>query len=425
MYEQYKFRRKQLVSSLQDGDIVIISAAQQQHRNGDCTYPFRQDSNFYYLTNWDEPNAYLIVKNDNGTATSIMFCQERDPVTTCWSGAVRGVSEAKEIFDYAYNSDDFFSKIILWIKQAKTIYSLSSMQQSFSERLCEIMQANNIAASSMRDITSAIAELRLVKDETEISLMRTAAQISCAAHSAIMQSCKPGLREIDVEAIFLQYCYKNNCRDLAYASIVAGGNNACILHYTKNSSILSNGELLLVDAGVEYKNYAADITRTIPINGKYSPAQAALYNIVLQAQLAVIAAVKPGATWSLLNQIAINEITIGLVSLGILVGDIADLIASHACKRFYMHGVGHWLGLDVHDIAPSRDKDATIIFAAGMLLTVEPGIYITSDQDVASKWHNIGIRIEDDILVTADGCEVLTSSLPKTIVAIEQMVGQV
>ena len=429
MLNCFQKRRECLAKSINlDNDIIVIESGKLQHRNGDVMYSFRQSSNFYYLTGFLEQNAILVILNIKGNLCSILFCQEKNKDHEIWHGPIMGPKRAQEElnFTFTYSIDDFASFILDNMTKRRSIHILSREQRGLEQKLNTIILKKypnyNI---KFRDVTKSLHQMRIFKDNTEISLLERAADISVCAHKYAMSKTRPGLIESQVEARLLSKFMDYGCRQVAYESIVAAGANSCILHYTKNNSKLQSGDLLLIDAGAEFENYASDITRTFPINGKFSSEQRAIYQVVLDTQIAVIAAIKPGVAWEKLQEISEVTIIKGLVKLGILSGNVKNILRSGQHKNFYMHGFGHWLGLDVHDVGLYKNNDGSSrILEPGMVFTVEPGIYISSRQvAVDPKWQNIGIRIEDDILVTTNGCRVLTKALPKDIDTVEDIVG--
>ncbi|MBT4803474.1 MAG: M24 family metallopeptidase [Legionellales bacterium] len=422
----FQKRREALASLLSSDDTVfIISAAPYSLRNGDVNYSYRQCSNFYYFTGFDESNAILLVKKQRRKVYATIFCQSINPSYDKWHGSVLGpkLAKAKLKIDKSYSIDDFDKVLPNYLDKNDNIFCVNPGENNLKERLLKAIHKTNVS-DKIHDATNAINELRLFKDETEVTMLRNAAKVSCDAHLHAMRHTKPKLRESHVEGMLISKFMRHGCRQVAYESIVAGGKNACTLHYTKNSNHLVDGELLLVDAGAEFENYASDITRTYPINGKFSKEQRAIYEVVLDTQLKLIDAAKIGVEWKQLQYLSEIEITKGLVRLGILTGSPKKLVSFGAHKQFYMHGFGHWLGLDVHDVGSYKNKDGSSrMLEPGMVFTVEPGIYIDASAKVAAKWKNIGIRIEDDIVITNQGTEVLTESLPKSVLDIENIVG--
>jgi Xaa-Pro aminopeptidase len=426
-------RREQLAAKIPNGSIVIIPGSKTKYRNADVDYTFRQESNFYYLTGFVEPDAMLTISKDcDGEVISILFSLPKIWEEEIWTGYRVGQVDAKEQYKfdiaYAYAQMDtelpklIAGKTIIYYTIGQAIYLDRKISQWI--KLAQQQHRNKFTTvpEQLHDIRNLIGEMRLIKSSQEITLLRTVATISAIAHKNLMQICQPGMRESQLAAEFAYRCSLAGCNSLAYNSIVGGGENSCILHYVANSSVLQDKQLVLIDAGGEYNYYAADITRTFPVNGKFTLEQKVIYNLVLQAQQSTINKIKPGIFWGELQANIVQVIVTGLVDLGLLSGDINDLIASKAYRKFYMHNSGHWLGLDVHDVGSYIESGAYRVLKPGMVLTVEPGIYISKHLDgVASKWHSIGVRIEDDVLVTETGCEVLSKDVPKEVIEIEQL----
>jgi Xaa-Pro aminopeptidase len=411
--------------------IAVLPAAQQVVRNRDVEYPFRQDSDFHYLTGFDEPNAVLVLLPGRKQGQVVVFCQERDPEKELWHGYRAG----PEGVCADYGADDAFpiadiDEILPGLMEGRDrIYYAMGRVREFDR---QIMDWVNTIRSKVRsgahppgefvDLDHLLHEMRLFKSRAELKLMRRAAVISAAAHSRAMQLCKPGLNEYHLEAELMHEFASNGCRNWAYPPIVGGGDNGCILHYIENNQVLKDGDLVLIDAGCELEGYAADITRTFPVSGVFSPAQAQLYALCLEAQLAAIDCIKPGVSWNLPHEVVIKVLTAGLRKLGLLKGPLQRLIDKQAYQPFYMHRTGHWLGMDVHDVGDYKVGEQWRELEPGMVLTVEPGIYVSPhNTDVAQKWRGIGIRIEDDVVVTNDGCEVLSGNVPKQIAEIEAL----
>jgi Xaa-Pro aminopeptidase len=360
-----------------------------------------------------------------------MFCRERDPKMEIWTGPRIGQERACFVYgaDDAFPIDDIDEILPGLLEDREKVYYTMGSHQEFDHKLMDWL--NQIRQKSRAGIHTPaefvaldhlLHEMRLFKSTGEIKAMRQAAKISALAHRRAMQICRPGLMEYQIEAELIHEFMRNGSRSPAYPSIVGGGQNACILHYTDNKSVLNDGDLILIDAGAEYDGYAADITRTFPVNGRFDSAQAAIYEIVLAAQLAAIKKVKPGNHWNDPHDAAVRVLTKGLLEVGLLKGNLRDLIKKDAYRRFYMHRTGHWLGMDVHDVGDYKIGNVWRMLEPGMVMTVEPGIYIPNNsKGVAKKWWNIGVRIEDDVLVTRDGHEVLSSGAPKTVEDIETL----
>lgn len=428
---EFKKRRKQLMHRIGKGNIALIGSASVRTRNRDVDYPFRQDSDFYYLTGFNEPDSLAVLIPGREQGEYILFCREFDEKKALWEGAHAGLEGATVHYeaDDAFPIDDL-NDILPGMLEGKTkvFYPMGrdpELDHSLLEWINNIRRQSRtglVAPGELISLEHILHEMRLFKSAYELKLMRRAAEVSAGAHIKAMQTCKPGLYEYQLEAELVYYFGQQGLRAVAYPSIVAGGKNACTLHYTENSGKLKSGDLLLIDAGAECDHYAADITRTFPVSGCFSEPQKRLYQLVLDAQLAAIEKIKPGAPWNLAHDTAVEVLTKGLVSLGLLKGRLKKLIKDEKYKQFYMHRTGHWLGMDVHDVGDYKINQEWRTLEAGMVLTVEPGLYIPADcKNVDGQWRGIGIRIEDDVLVTAQGHEVLTSAVPKNIADIEAL----
>ncbi len=416
---------------LGDNSIAILPAAPERTRSRDVEHPYRSDSDFYYLTGFPEPEAIAVLIPGRKQGQFVLFCRERDPEMETWNGRRAGLDGAKD----DYGADDAFpfsdvDDILpgLMENKERVFYSmgthpdLDSHMIEWLNRVRKKARAGVHAPGEFVSLDHLLHEMRLIKSTAEIQAMKKAAKVSAEGHCRAMQACQPGLMEYQIEAVLLHYFMTHGCRHSAYPSIVGGGENGCILHYTENEAELQDGDLLLIDAGGEYDNYAADITRTFPVNGKFSVAQRALYEVVLAAQQAAINKVQPGNHWNEPHQAAVKVLTKGLIKLGILKGTPGKLVKEEAYRRFYMHRTGHWLGMDVHDVGDYKVDNEWREFEPGMVLTVEPGLYIApGSKGVAKKWQGIGIRIEDDVRVTRTGHEVLTSAVPKDVDQIEAL----
>ena len=418
MEPDYKLRRQKLAQLLPSNSVAIVASGVECIRNGDTHYAFRQNSDFYYLTGFNEPEALLLIyAGDNGE--SILFNRERDPQAEQWTGPRLGQELAcqKLMMHAAYANKCLESMLPELLSGQKSLYYTLNRDLAMDQIILQAYQVARgkrgvIVPEMLCDLQPYLSELRLLKDATEIAYMREAARISVLAHQRAMQKCRFLEYEYELEAEILYELYRHGCRSVAYDSIVAGGANACILHYTDNSHALTQGNLVLIDAGGEYQNYAADITRTYPLNGIFSHEQAQIYSLVLQAQRAGVACIKPGCAFSDIQQAIVQVLTTGLVDLGILQGNVDSLIEQMAYKPFYMHNSGHWLGLDVHDVGSYKIDGQPRLLQPGMTLTVEPGLYLSdSIEGLDPKWWNIGVRIEDDFLVTLHGSENLTGDL--------------
>ncbi len=428
---EFKKRRKQLMQRVGEGNIALIGSASMHTRNRDVNYPFRQDSDFYYLTGFNEPDALAVFVPGRAQGEYILFCREFDAKKALWEGAHSGLEGATTHYDAddAFPIDDLDDILPgLLENKTKVFYPMGcnlELDHNLLEWINHIRNQSRsgiIAPGELVSLALILHEMRLFKSAEELKLMRRAAEVSAHAHIRAMKACKAGLYEYQIEAELIHHFIDNGLRSVAYPSIVAGGKNACTLHYTENNSKLKNGDLLLIDAGAECDHYAADITRTFPISGRFNEAQKQLYQLVLNAQTAALEQIKPGLPWNLAHDASVEVLTQGLLDLGLLKGKLKKLIKDEKYKQFYMHRIGHWLGMDVHDVGDYKIKQEWRLLEAGMVLTVEPGLYIPPDcKSVDEKWRGIGIRIEDDVLVTPTGHEILTSGVPKSIADIEAL----
>ncbi|MDO6426796.1 Xaa-Pro aminopeptidase [Thalassotalea sp. 1_MG-2023] len=429
---EFKARRALFAEQLPDNSITLVFAGQEVTRSNDTEYLFCQDKSFFYLTGFPEPDAVLMIEKVNGSVSSTLFCLAKDPFAEVWHGKRIGCEVAKEQFgfDTAYSLDDIDSVVEDALANKHSLCYCQGHNPQHDDQVytwlaqvkAKVRQGIS-APNSLVNCQPIIEELRLIKSDAELDVMRKVSIISGGAHLRAMEKTQVGMFEYQIEAELLHEFARNGARFAAYNSIVAGGNNANTLHYTDNSGMLKDGDLLLIDAGGELAGYAADITRTFPINGKFTPEQRTLYQLVLDAQMAAINAIKPGANLGQLNDICQHILTEGLLNLGILKGDLSQLIADKACKQYFIHGLGHWLGLDVHDVGDyqMKDKRQTRSFQPGMVMTIEPGLYIPAgDQNVDQKWRGLGIRIEDNIVVTEQGFENLSEQVPKSVDDIER-----
>lgn len=426
---EFARRRKNVMGLMEPNSIAIIPSARDQVRSRDTEFPFRQDSDFYYLTGFEEPDAVLVLVPGRRHGQFVMFCRERDATMELWHGYRAGPEGACE----KYQADDAFpvgdiDDILPGLLEGRDrVYYSMGRVADFDRRIMgwvnsirAQVRTGAVPPGEFTDLDHMLHDLRLIKSAAELRLMRQAGAITARAHQRAMQFCRPGVYEYQLEAELQHEFAMAGARHPAYNSIVGGGRNACVLHYVENRDKLKDGDLVLIDAGCEYEYYAADVTRTFPVNGKFSKEQRAIYDIVLKSQLAAIEAVRPGNHWNESHDATVKVITEGLVKLGLLKGRVSTLIKNEAYKDFYMHRAGHWLGLDVHDVGDYRVDDEWRLLEPGMVLTVEPGIYIAPDnKKVPAKWRGIGVRIEDDVAVTADGNEVLTAGVPKTAEDIE------
>ena len=424
----YKSRRTSLLEKLPKNSVLLIPGANTQYRNADSAYAFRQDSNFYYLSGFCEPDSLMAIINNDDGINSIIFVPPKDKLKEIWNGHRAGpIGAAKEfLFDKAYDNseiDNMMPEILFGCDQVLyPIGKKNGFDQKVIDWTTEASSKDRHSKSiNILDASSTIGNARLIKDDHEISLIKKACDISAEAHIEAMKNVKNAKSEQSIESLYVHEFSKRGGRFPAYTPIVAGGENACVLHYIENNKKLNKNELLLVDAGCEYEMYASDITRTYPISGKFSKEQLEIYKIVLDAMNAAIDKVKEGNNIMEPQEISEKIITNGLVELGLLHGDPEELHKKGAFKDFYMHKIGHWLGLDVHDAGDYMEGDDFMKFKPGMITTIEPGIYISRSMDVDDKWKGIGIRIEDDILVTKDGNENLTKKVPSDPAEIESL----
>ncbi len=431
---EYGRRRRRLMDGLDNDAVALVPGAQIRLRNGDTAYPFRQDSNFIYLTGFSEPQALLVLLPERSQGESILFCREREPRAERYDGERLGPERAASALnlDDAFPWEDMDEILPGLIEGRRRIYFPLGSDADFDRRVLGWVHSlrTRIGADALPqcefvDIGHLLHDLRLVKSPAELRLMRQAASISAAAHCQAMQACRPGLTEADLEAELLYSFRRGGAREAAYESIVAAGENACTLHYVRNSDPLRTGDLVLIDAGCEYLGYAADITRTFPASGKFTDLQRDLYELVLAAQHAAIDSARPGRHFNAPHEAAARILTEGLKDLKLLEGDLDELVATEAARRFCMHKTSHWLGLDVHDVGDYRVGEAWRELEPGMVLTVEPGLYFPPElADVPDAFKGIGIRIEDDVVVTRGEPEVLTGGVPKSVHAIEALMAE-
>jgi len=420
MKNRYTERRNKLGTMLPKNSAVVIAGASTQYRNADSSHAFRQDSNFWYLSGFNEAESTLVLLiNEKNDVQSIAFVPEKDELKEIWDGYRAGPEGAMKDygFDLAYNNTEIDHRLPDLLAGHNQVFYPVGKSKTLDADIIEWIKSakskdRHSSAIDIADASSKVGNQRLIKDEDEIEIMKKACQISAEAHVEAMKFVKPGLTEQEMEAFYQYEFSKRGGRFSAYTPIVAGGENACVLHYVENSKPLIDGELLLVDAGCEFELYASDITRTYPINGKFSAPQLAIYEVVLEAQLKSIEAISTNNNVMDAQIISEKVITQGLIDLGLLQGSMEELHATGAFKKFYMHKIGHWLGIDVHDAGDYMENGEYMRFRPGMVTTVEPGIYISSSSNVEDKWKGIGIRIEDDILVTAEGNENLTAFVP-------------
>lgn len=411
-----------------EGAIVIVCAAPARIRNNDVHYPYRQDSDFLYLTGFREPDAALVLIPEEEKA--IMFCRPRDPEREMWDGAMSGLEGAVEDYgmDEAHDIADIGKKLPQMLRDRDRIFYELGGDTAFDQRLIgwthdlrETRRRNFHVPEEIHGLDHMLHDMRLYKSREELRVLRRSARVAIEAHQRAMRVCRPGMNEAEIHAELLHTFVSHKCEP-SYQPIVGGGDNACVLHYVDNDDDLKDGHLLLIDAGAEYDGYASDITRTFPVNGKFSAEQRALYELVLAAQLEAIDHVRAGNQWDAVHDAAVRVVVDGLVDLGILKGDPDQIIEEEAYARLYVHKTGHWLGLDVHDVGEYQIDGHSRELEPGMVLTVEPGVYITKgDESVDPRWRGIGIRIEDDVAVTRDGPRVLSDGLVKTADDIEAL----
>lgn len=419
--EEFTARRERVLEQMQDNSALLIFTESEKRRNSDCDYLFRPDSYFWYLTGFAEPqSAILLVKQTNKTE-SIIFVRKKDPLMETWNGKRLGVEESPKTlqFNEAFDIEEIKTVLAKKLANLTACYYVRDLQKWGDDVLDEIA-ANNHKIPTLIDWQPILSEMRLIKSEFEIALIQQACHISSMAHIRAMKQTRPNRYELEIEGEMLHEFTRFGARFPAYNPIVASGENACILHYNENDSILKNGDLLLIDAGAEFAYYAGDITRTFPISGQFSEPQKELYELTLMMLQEATKLLVPQSSIKAANDKAVQILTKGLVRLGILKGNVTDLIEKKAYRQFYMHGLGHWLGLDVHDVGDygaERNRPLQI----GMVLTVEPGIYISTEADVPEQYKGIGIRIEDNLLITEYGNKNLTSGCPKDIADIEQL----
>ena len=428
---EFKRRRRQLMRMMGNDSIAILPAASESVRNRDVYYRYRPDSDFFYLTGFSEPDAVAVLIPGRKHAEYILFCRPHDKTKAMWDGKMAGQEGAVEIYgaDDSFPIGDLDEILPRMLEEKSRIFYAMGCNQDLDRRLSDWItrikcQARSGVHSPLEivELDHYLHDMRLYKSRSEISMMRKAANISAAAHKKVMKKCQPGMMEYQLESVFAHTCALKGAREQAYPSIVGGGNNACVLHYIDNEDELKDGDMLLIDAGCEVQHYASDITRTYPVNGVFSKAQAELYQLVLDAQAAAIAQVKPGNHWNQPHEAAVRTITRGLLRMGILKGTLANALKKETYRKFYMHRTGHWLGMDVHDVGDYKIDGQWRELEPGMVLTVEPGIYIPiGTRGVAKKYWGIGIRIEDDVAVTKDGHDILSKQVPKTIADIEAL----
>ena len=422
----YRERREKLAQQMGAG-VAVIPTAPERLRNRDSHYPFRHDSYFYYLSGFPEPEAVLVLVAGDAPKT-ILFCREKNPEREIWDGYRHGPDGAREAFgfDEAYPIDTLDQMLPKLLADQPSLFFDLGADASWDTRVVGWLNSvrnearNGVTApGGIRDVRALLDEMRLFKDAHEIDIMRRAGQISGGAHRRAMQAARPGRWEYEIEAELLHEFRRHGAQAPAYTPIVAGGANACVLHYVANNMRLNDGDLLLIDAGCELDGYAADITRTFPVNGKFGAVQKDAYELVLAAQAAAMQEVRAGKHWNAPHEAALRVLAQGMIDFKLCTGSVDAVLESGDYKRFYMHKTGHWLGMDVHDVGDYKRGGDWRALAPGMMLTVEPGFYVRPEQNVPERFWNIGIRIEDDVLVTEGACEVLTHAAPRTVAEIE------
>ncbi len=423
-------RRRGVMQLMGEDCVAIIPSGAESLRNGDVQFNFRPDSNFYYLSHFPEPDAVLVLIPGREQGEYVLFCREKDLDKETWYGYREGLEGAVDRYsaDDAYPIDDIDEILPGLLENRTKVYYSMGRHHDFDSRLIQwVNQVKTRARSGVTaptefvDLGIILYELRLVKRAEELRIMRRAAKLSIAAHQRAMRVCRPGMKEYQLQAELEYVMHQGGCRAQAYPTIVAGGSRALVLHYTENQATLEDGELLLIDAGAEVDCYAADITRTFPVNGQFSVEQKVVYDIVLAAHQVAVEHTCIGKLWNDAHEAAVRVLVTGMLDLGLLKGEVDGLIESGSYKRFYMHRTGHWLGMDVHDVGDYKVEGAWRPLESGMVSTVEPGLYIAPDSDIEVRWHNIAIRIEDDVLVTRDGPEILTQGLARTTDEIESL----
>ena len=427
---EFHRRRKRLMDMMGNESVAIIPTAPVYIRNRDVEFPYRADSDFYYLTGFSEPEAVVVLVPDRYHGEFVLFCRERDEKMETWNGRRAGLEGACDIYgaNDAFPIEDMDDILPGMLEDRERIYYTMGNNAIFDQKVLgwvnQVRQRARTGINAPDEFISLnhlLHEMRLFKSRPEISAMKKAAKISCHAHRRAMQVCQPGMMEYHIEAEILHTFMQHGSRSPAYPSIVGSGENSCILHYTENSSELCDGDMLLIDAGAEYESYASDISRTFPVNGHFSKEQKQLYEVVLAANLEAIKQVRPGNHWNDPHNTAVYILTEGLLSLGILKGRLKTLIKENAYKKYYMHRTGHWLGMDVHDVGDYKLDGEWRVLEPGMTTTIEPGLYFQPQHGLQKKWWNIGIRIEDDMLVTKEGNEVFSNGVPKTVNEIESL----
>ncbi|PXX96618.1 Xaa-Pro aminopeptidase [Halomonas sp. LBP4] len=430
--DEYRARRQALMASLPAGSAVLLPGAALVTRSRDSEFPFRQDSDFHYLTGFPEPDALLVLLPGRAEGESVLFCQDRDPALEAWTGIRLGAEGAvrEHGVDQAFGNAERDERLEALLDGRRALYLLLANNEALvladelRGRLAGRVRRGARPPEAFADIAPLLHAQRQVKSEAELALMRHAAEVSARAHVRAMQAARPGLAEYQLQAELEHEFRWQGGSGPAYASIVGGGANACVLHYIENAARLRDGDLVLIDAGGEFDLYAGDITRTFPINGRFDGAQRSLYELVLGVQERAVDAVRPGATLAEIHDLVVYGLTEGLIGLGLLEGEVQARIEDDSYRRFYLHSTSHWLGLDVHDVGTYRRDGEPLPLEPGMVLTIEPGLYVPADDDIPEAFRGIGIRIEDDVAVTATGHEVLSAGVPKRVAEIEALMAR-
>ena len=424
----FKARRAEVAKRMEDNSILVLSSSKLVSRNNDTTFPFRQDSNFYYLTGFQEPDSILIVQSDG---RSVLFCRKKNSELEKWDGFMWGPDAAKDHFgfDEAYDISEINEILPNLIRGQKTLNALVGKSLEFDQKVTSwINKANSMERHQgnidLKNFSNVLGSMRLIKDRNEIDLIRKSCEIAAISHRSVMQKAKVGMTEYDLETMYLNEFKINGSREASYTPIVAGGKRACVLHYIDNNQNIKDGELVLVDAGCEYGMYASDITRTYPINGKFTGEQRAVYDVVLEAHNAACHAAKVGNPCTDPQKTSEKSLSQGLKDIGLLRGSLDEILEKNLYREFYYHKIGHWMGLDVHDDCPYSIDGKEILFEDDMVMTIEPGIYVNDTADVDARWKGIGVRIENDILVKSDGYENLTAKVPVQAEEIEQLMSE-
>ncbi len=429
--KEFAQRRQHLLEHMGEGAIAILPTAPERVRNRDVLYPFRPDSDFYYLTGFAEPEAVLVLVPGREHGESILFCRERDPDMETWNGLRAGPDGVRELcgVDDAFPIDDIDDILPGLLERTERVFYTMGNYADFDTRLVGWMNQLRARARSgvhmpgeLVSLEHVLHDMRLIKSRAELAVMRRAAELTARAHEQAMRLCRPGLHEYQLQAA-ITGLFENERGTHAYPPIVGGGANGCILHYIDNAAPLNDGELVLIDAGAELDYYAADVTRTFPVNGRFTAPQRDLYEVVLAAQKAAIEAVRVGNHWNMPHEAALNVLSQGLIDLKLLAGPLDRVIEEQSYRRFFMHRTGHWLGMDVHDVGDYRIGEAWRVLEPGMVMTIEPGLYVRAADDIDERWWNIGIRIEDDVAVNRKGPQVLSGGVLREIEDIEAVVG--